>query len=99
MQAIALAVALPTPSSHFSVSLSGGMNPVSSPPHAVVPAQYILSLLLSMRPSTVPKREARLLEFRHAGQSALILLELPVTASYLPWQSAAAGRLFSQLSS
>ena len=28
-----------------------------------------------------------------------MLLELPVTASYLPLQSAAAGRLFSQLSS
>src|SRR5712664_2205387 len=52
-----------------------------------------------MRPSTVPKRLARAVESRHDGQSALILLALPVTVSYLPLQSADAGRLFSQLSS
>src|SRR5882724_6483607 len=52
-----------------------------------------------MRPSTVSKRLARVVESRHAGQLALMLLELPVTALYLPSQSAAAGRLFSQLSS
>ncbi len=39
MQAIALAAALPTPVSHFVLSLSGGRTPVSSPPHGVVPAQ------------------------------------------------------------
>src|SRR5215470_6630255 len=49
--------------------------------------------------STVVKRPARAAAFRQDGQSALILLELPVTALYLPWQSAAAGRLCSQLSS
>src|SRR5438093_1064485 len=52
-----------------------------------------------MRPSTVSKRLARVVESRHGGQLALILLELPVTVSYLPLQSADAGRLFSQLSS
>src|SRR5437867_7234197 len=52
-----------------------------------------------MSDSTVSKRLARVVESRHGGQLALILLELPVTASYLPLQSAAAGRLFWRLSS
>ena len=45
------------------------------------------------------KRLARAVESRQDGQSALILLALPVAVSYLPLQSADAGRLFSQLSS
>src|SRR2546429_3818649 len=52
-----------------------------------------------MSPSTVSKRLARAVESRQDGQSALILLALPVAVSYLPLQSADAGRLFSQLSS
>src|SRR5262245_27950060 len=52
-----------------------------------------------MRPSTASKRPARAAAFKQDGQSALMLLELPVTAVYLPLQSAAAGRLCSQLSS
>jgi len=49
-----------------------------------------LLLLASIRPSTLSKRVARLVEFRQAGQSALILLELPVTLSYLRGEKAIA---------
>src|SRR5712664_759677 len=52
-----------------------------------------------MSASTVSKRPARVVVSRHGGQDALMLLALPVTVSYLPLQSADAGRLFSQLSS